>query len=123
MKVTAVQHVSLVVSDTARSLHFYRDILGFPINAHRPDLPFPGAWLDIGDLQIHLIENDTRSKAATADAPVGRDSHIAFIIDSIEELKLILSKAGVPFTESQRRPALFCRDPDGNGLEFIVPSP
>ena len=119
MKVTALQHVSLVISDTARALHFYRNTLGFAQNNHRPHLPFPGAWLDIGDLQIHLIESDTQTGMPSPTVPVGRDSHIAFHVDSIDELKQILTDASIPFTESQRRPALFCRDPDGNGLEFI----
>ena len=119
MKVTALQHVSLVVSDTLRALEFYHEMLGFPLNEQRPDLPFPGAWLDIGDLQIHLIENEIQKGASHSATVVGRDRHIAFSIDSIEELKQTLTGAGIPFVESQRRPALFCRDPDGNGLEFI----
>ena len=100
-------------------MRFYHDLLGFPLNTHRPELPFAGAWLDIGALQIHLIENGTQATSPPADTAVGRDRHIAFTVDSVDELKQKLTAAAIPFTESRRRPALFCRDPDGNGLEFI----
>lgn len=119
MKVTALHHVSLVVNDTGKALEFYCGTLGFQLNANRPELAFPGAWLDIGDQQIHLIERDTNTHSAWPEVSISRDHHTAFHIDSLEELKQTLTEVGIPFTESQRRPALFCRDPDGNGLEFI----
>ena len=56
MIVTKLLHASLLVSDTRRSVEFYRNILGLNPNQSRPDLGYPGAWLDIGEQQIHLIE-------------------------------------------------------------------
>jgi catechol 2,3-dioxygenase-like lactoylglutathione lyase family enzyme len=50
-----VDHVSFAVRDLARSLAFYRDILGLESVA-RPDLSIPGAWLGAGEAQVHLIE-------------------------------------------------------------------
>ena len=43
-----LHHVSLLVADTARSLAFYNGLLGLEIDANRPDLGFPGAWLWVG---------------------------------------------------------------------------
>ncbi|MDP1620434.1 MAG: glyoxalase, partial [bacterium] len=38
----------------------------------------------------------------------------------IAQLKARLDNAGVAYTTSQSgRSALFCRDPDGNALEFV----
>ena len=55
MTVLAIHHVSLLVTDTARALKFYHELLGLPI-AERPELGFPGAWLDVAGGQIHLLE-------------------------------------------------------------------
>lgn len=118
MPVTAIHHVSLLVADTARSLGFYRDVLGLPV-AKRPDLGFAGAWLQIGDLQIHLLELPNPDPVEGRPSHAGRDRHVAFNVDSIDGLIERLVAEGIPFTRSRSgRRAIFCRDPDGNGIEF-----
>lgn len=114
-----MQHVSLLVGDTARALAFYHDVLGLPLCA-RPDLGFPGAWLAVGGRQIHLLELPNPDPTEGRPAHGGRDRHVAFAVGDINQLELALEKAGVPFTRSRSgRAALFCRDPDGNALEFV----
>jgi hypothetical protein len=52
--------------------------------------------------------------------PVGRDCHLALYVTDIHAIQLNLKENNVCFTMSHSgRQALFCRDPDGNGLEFI----
>ena len=51
--IKGLHHVSLIVSDTGKSLEFYCGILGLE-TAERPALDFPGAWLKVGNQQIHL---------------------------------------------------------------------
>ncbi len=50
-----VHHVSLATSNLPRALAFYRDTLGLR-ELNRPSLAHPGAWLETGPSQIHLIE-------------------------------------------------------------------
>ncbi|MGF1643020.1 MAG: VOC family protein, partial [Thiotrichales bacterium] len=51
---------------------------------------------------------------------VGRDRHTALWVRDLAELQERLVAAGIPFTRSQSgRDAVFCRDPDGNGVELI----
>lgn len=112
-------HVSFLVVDTQRSLAFYQGILGLALD-ERPDLGFPGAWLSIGQNQIHLLELPNPDPVSGRPEHGGRDRHVAFSIENLSGLVNNLSSAGVPFTLSKSgRKALFCRDPDGNGLEFI----
>jgi glyoxylase I family protein len=121
-KIQAIHHVSLVVADTARSLVFYRDLLGIP-QCERPELGFPGAWLQIGGLQIHLLEVPNPDPVDGRPEHGGRDRHIAFSIDGFDEIPGLLQREGIPFTLSKSgRKALFCRDPDGNAVELIGPS-
>ena len=56
VSVQAIHHVSLLVADTALALNFYQGVLGLEVEPARPDLGYPGAWLRVGDLQIHLLE-------------------------------------------------------------------
>jgi glyoxylase I family protein len=114
-----IHHASLIVSDAERSLRFYRDILGMK-QIERPPLPFPGVWLEVGLQQIHLLELDNPDPTTGRPAHGGRDRHVAMYIDSFDVLREDLLQAGVEHTLSiSGRKALFCRDFDGNALEFI----
>ena len=119
MRVHGLHHVSVVIRDTARSLHFYHELLGLAI-IERRELGFPGAWLEVGGKQIHLLEVSNCDPVDGRPTHVGRDRHIALIVDDIEEFAQRLERARIDFTRSRSgRKALFCRDPDGNGIELI----
>ena len=115
-----VLHVSFIVENTGRALAFYRDVLAMPVNHSRPELGYPGAWLQCGDQQIHLLELPNPDPVTGRPEHGGRDRHTAFSVQTLNELAGLLDQAGVAFTLSKSgRRALFCRDPDGNALEFI----
>jgi glyoxylase I family protein len=119
MHVFSIHHVSLLVADTERSLGFYRDLLGLEVIS-RPDLGFTGAWLAIGDRQIHLLELSNPDAEANRPEHVGRDRHLALSVSGLDELEQCLLQAGLSVTQSRSgRKAIFCRDPDGNGIELI----
>jgi len=115
-----LHHVSLLIADTARALVFYRDILGLA-EIPRPDLGFPGAWLDVGGQQIHLLELPNPDPVQGRPAHGGRDRHVALSCPDLAGLIARLEAAGIPYTRSRSgRAALFCRDPDGNAVELIA---
>ena len=115
-----LHHASLLVADTERALAFYVGLLGLEPAPGRPALAFPGAWLQVGDQQIHLLELPNPDPVEGRPAHGGRDRHLAFEVPALDPLAARLEAAGVPFTRSRSgRRALFCRDPDGNALEFI----
>jgi glyoxylase I family protein len=126
------------VSDTERSLRFYRDVLGMEdqTSMRNAELPFPGAFVRAGTHQIRIMEYgnagipenpDHVGVPARAEDPLvgrpehaGRDRHLALTIQDLAPLKQALVDAGVTYTMSKSgRAALFCRDPDGNGIEFM----
>jgi glyoxylase I family protein len=118
-KIHAIHHASIIVSDTERALAFYRDLLGIP-TCERPDLGFPGAWLQIGDQQIHLLELPNPDPVKGRPEHGGRDRHLALSVTGLDSIVEKLEGQGVPFTLSKSgRKALFCRDPDGNAVELI----
>ena len=118
-KINAIHHVSLVVADTDTSVAFYRDLLGIA-ECERPDLGFPGAWLQVGDQQIHLLQVPNPDPVDGRPEHGGRDRHLAFSVSGLEQIAALLEKKGISFTLSKSgRKALFCRDPDGNAVELI----
>jgi glyoxylase I family protein len=115
-----LHHVSLLVVDTVRALAFYTGILGLEVEPARPDLGYPGAWLRVGDRQIHLLELPNPDPVEGRPAHGGRDRHVAFLVDDLAVFTGRLDGAGIPYTMSKSgRRALFCRDPDGNACELI----
>jgi glyoxylase I family protein len=115
-----IHHASLIVRDTGRALAFYQGVLGLQPDPGRPDLGYPGAWLRIGSQQIHLLELPNPDPVTGRPLHGGRDRHIAVAVEDLDGLREALDRAGVSFTVSRSgRRALFCRDPEGNALEFI----
>jgi len=120
LRYPAILHASLVIADIEKSRHFYCDILNMQIASDRPDLNFPGYWLNIGAQQIHMLQVPNPDPTSNRPAHCGRDRHTALQINDIETLKQVLQHNSIPYTESRSgRAAIFCRDPDGNALEFI----
>jgi glyoxylase I family protein len=117
--ITGIHHVSLLVADTSVSLSFYCDVLGLK-TLERPDLGYPGAWLSLGDKQIHLLELPNPDPVLDRPAHGGRDRHVALTVRALNEVSIALERADIHYTLSKSgRRALFCRDPDGNAIEII----
>jgi glyoxylase I family protein len=120
MRIIGFNHVSLLVTDTQRALGFYHGVLNLPVIHDRPELGFPGAWLDAGNgQQIHLLEI---AEKTTGELPEhgGQDRHFAMDVTDIDAAITALDKADIDYTLSRSgRRALFCRDPDGNAIELV----
>jgi len=117
--IVSLNHASFIVTNTEVSLGFYRDILGLQ-QVDRPDLGFPGAWLQLGTQQIHLLELDNPDPTTGRPIHGGRDRHVALNALSLAPVQEALTKAGIVYTMSiSGRRAMFCRDFDGNTVELI----
>jgi len=119
--IKAIAHASFLVEDVKASLTFYCDVLQMTQNMTRPNFAFEGAWIDIGQSgqQIHLMKLPNPDSMEGRAEHGGRDKHIALMVEDIVALEKRLVEAKVSFTKSKSgRAAFFCRDPDGNALEF-----
>jgi glyoxylase I family protein len=115
----SLNHASLIVANLDVSMVFYCDVLGLQ-QVDRPDLGFPGAWFQLGDQQIHLLELENPDPITGRPEHGGRDRHVALNALSLSPVQDTLNKAGIVYTMSKSgRRALFCRDPDGNAIEII----
>lgn len=120
MAVLAMHHCSVIVENTEKALNFYQGILGLDVDLSRPDLGYPGAWLNVGQQQIHLLELPNPDPSEGRPEHGGRDRHTALLVDDLDELATKLDAESIAYTLSKSgRRALFCRDPDFNAVEII----
>lgn len=117
MQITQYLHTAVLVSDLEQAEQFYGQILGLP-KVDRT-LKYPGAWYQIGDAQIHLIQ-DTGFRAELQNPEKwGRNRHVAFGVANLEVAKEQLLAHGCQVQMSASgRAALFTHDPDGNIIEI-----
>lgn len=121
--IKALHHVSLLISDLARSQKFYQEVLGLTL-IERPSLKFDGLWFALNDdatQQLHLLLLPENMTQRSLPEHVGRDGHFALLVEDLPGYIERANKAGIPHTMSRSgRDAAFLRDPDGNGIELIA---
>ncbi|HUL49102.1 MAG TPA: VOC family protein [Gemmatimonadales bacterium] len=132
IELLALHHVSLPVTDLARSRRFYREVLGLE-EMPRPPFDFPGAWYRVGSGQLHLIVHDRPTLRAR-----GVDSHdVHFAIrvrgyrDTLAALRVhgYTSDATDELLRIREQPAgragfpqIFLLDPDRHVIELNAES-
>jgi glyoxylase I family protein len=95
-------------------------IYAFKADPSRPDLGYPGAWLNVGNGQIHLLELANPDPVDNRPAHGGRDRHLALVVSDLDTLITRLENAGIAVSKSKSgRKAAFCRDYDGNAVELV----
>ncbi|HBE20487.1 MAG TPA: glyoxalase [Cyanobacteria bacterium UBA11149] len=117
MKITQCLHTAILVSDLEKAEDFYTNILG--LSKINRILKYPGAWYQLGNFQIHLIQDSQIKNKLQNPAKWGRNPHIAFSVTNLDEAKNQLLESGYPMQMSASgREALFTQDPDGNIIEI-----
>ena len=127
--IAGFSHVNLRVGNVGEALEFYRDLLGLEV-LKRPDFGpgREGAWLRVGDLQLHLSQSREDQPIVTTFG-----AHVAFHVPRGDYDALVdkFRSAGIEFViEPSYRDdfgtpvvAAFIRDPYGNYLEFTDVGP
>ena len=131
MKIEAIHHVSLGVTDLERSRRFYSRILGLE-EIPRPPFDFPGAWFSAGaSQQIHLIVHPHSTLRAGKGLDT-RDGHLALRVASYRQTADDLRSKGYredgaenPFQQMILQPhatagfpQIYILDPDRNVIEI-----
>ena len=117
MHITQFLHAAILVSDLAKSEHFYGTVLG--LTKVDRVLKFSGAWYEINGIQIHLIADSAAQSDVKNAEKWGRNRHLAFSIADLNAAKDQLLSHGCEFQMSASgRSALFVQDPDGTVIEL-----
>lgn len=137
MEIKDLGHIVLYVRSLPRSVHFYRDVLGFrqifPGPEEVDESPFPAAAFSSASGRTHheLLLIEVGEDAASP--PTGRRTglyHFGLKVgDSDDELRSALAglqEAGVSITGASDHTvshSLYLLDPDGNEIELYVDVP
>jgi catechol 2,3-dioxygenase len=125
MKIKALGHVVLRVTDLPRAERFYGGVLGLPVCAHLEGDGVRMAFFTLGnhhDFALMEVSGEGSTQAVSA---VGLH-HVAFKIgDSLDELreaKTKLEAAGLKLNpvDHEVTKSLYFEDQDGNGIELYV---
>ncbi|UAL45888.1 VOC family protein [Sutcliffiella horikoshii] len=123
MKISDLHHVSLAVNDVEEAKNFYGTLLGFP-ELKRPDFDFPGAWYEVGNSQLHLIENKQAETLRHKDHIDSRDGHFAIRVEDYYQTVEFLESKGIEIVQKPHSKSgfaqIFCMDPSNNLIEFNV---
>jgi glyoxylase I family protein len=117
----AIHHVSLEISDLEKAKWFYEEVLQLQKSNKRPDFGFGGAWYELGDTQIHLIEQQDPSQNTKPELN-SRYGHFAIRAKSMEQLLERLDQYNISYINNPTNKTpwhqVYVQDPDGNIIEF-----
>lgn len=125
MKIRALGHVVLRVSDRERAERFYGDLLGLPQCARLDEPDFKMTFFSLGNHHDFAVMQVSGGGGSRSEAAVGLD-HVAFNIgttlDELREAKTKLDAAGVTArpVDHEVTKSLYFEDPDGNGIELYI---
>ncbi|KAL8152547.1 hypothetical protein V2J09_010307 [Rumex salicifolius] len=139
LRLTSMNHISIVCRSLQKSLHFYQNVLGF-LQIKRPaSFGFDGAWYVtlytfktcIFTLQlfnygfgIHLLQSEDPENMPPLHRINPKDNHISFQCESMGNVEDMLEKMKVEFVKSRvmeggiRVDQIFFHDPDGMMIEI-----
>lgn len=134
LRVKYLNHAAIEARDIDTVCAFYETILGFR-RLPRPALGFPGCWLEMPGVMLHITEVDPtvpRRVENWKDLYEGdpeawyirRATHLAFEVEDFDEAEDRLRQHGMEYTrfvlpEVNMR-QLFLYDPEGHGIEMGV---
>jgi catechol 2,3-dioxygenase-like lactoylglutathione lyase family enzyme len=123
LRLKALHHVGLVVSDMDRSLRFYCDGLGVEL-LRRSER---AAVLRIGGQEINVFPSRQALSAGARDGPRVIDHFcLELQADSVDEVIASLKNAGIAVAKGPEKRSdgvsLFVSDPDGCRVELLLKS-
>ena len=125
MTLNTIHHIVVICSDKDAALHFYHDVLGFPIirtnyREGRRDWKIDLAIDETTELELFIMSD---RPARVTDPEAYGLRHLAFAVPSVADTVAELENAGIP-CEAIRldaytgKPMTFFRDPDGLPIEI-----
>lgn len=115
---------TLKVNNLDESIHFYRDIIGLPLNSRFQTEPgMEIAFLGNGDTKIELVHSQ-----AAAPVDTGKDISWGFEVESVDGFIEFLKEKGIAIYEGPFAPAphtkfFYVKDPNGMKIQFVENRP
>jgi len=124
-KMNTIHHIAIICSDKDAALHFYHDLLGFPIirsnyREERQDWKIDLALNDSTELELFIM-SDRPARVTNPEAYGLR--HLAFKVDSVADTVAELEAKGISCEPVRldaytNKKMTFFSDPDGLPIEI-----
>jgi len=114
LQVTQIDHVSVLVTDVARSRRFYGELLGLEEIPRPRTFDFVVVWYDLGNQHLHLLLKDRPDTVSPR--------HFALRVTDAVSARAYFQSHGLPTQETTPIPGtdrFFISDPDANRIEII----
>lgn len=115
LTVTHIDHVSVVITDVARSRRFYNDVLGLREIPKPKTFDFVALWYDLGGGHtLHLLLKDEPDTLSPR--------HFCLRVTDARAARRHFADAGIPVRETtliHGADRFFVSDPDGNRVEIL----
>ena len=114
LRVTHLDHVTVLVTDLAAARAFYSGALGLREIAPPKEFDFVAVWFDLGGQYLHLLQKPQ------SDTPSPR--HFCLHVEDIAAAREHFHALGIPTSETVKIVAadrFFVSDPDGNRIELL----
>jgi catechol 2,3-dioxygenase-like lactoylglutathione lyase family enzyme len=119
VEIAGLDHINIQTPIVEETCTFFENIVGLK-RGFRPDFPFPGAWLYLGERAVVHIIGMTDEKAGAAGS--GRVNHVGFMASGYSNLLNRVRGAGIAYEvrdvpgANQRQ--VFMKDPNGVAVEL-----
>ncbi len=118
-----IHHTALLCTDVARTIHFYQDILEFPLTEIVENRDYRGSnhfFFDLGNGNLLAFFDFPGLDLGPYQEVLGGLHHIAISVtrEEWDHLRGNLDAAGVPY-QTESGSSLYLRDPDGARIELI----
>lgn len=124
MPLLDLHHVAIKSKNLEDTVAFYTDVLGME-RVERPDFPFPGAWLQMGETMFHIYGGDaakTHNGNYRYSQRVSPVDHIALRAEGFDEMKKTLIRKRCEWRQMDvpdfKLWQLFVLDPSGVIIEL-----
>ncbi|XP_042052690.1 metallothiol transferase FosB-like [Salvia splendens] len=124
LRLSSLNHISLVCKSVEESVDFYQNVLGF-VPVRRPgSFDFDGAWLFGHGIGIHLLRSDDPETMPKKTVINPKDNHISFQCENMAMVEKKLMEMGIDLVRQRVEEGgvyveqLFFHDPDGFMIEI-----
>ncbi len=119
-----LHHVAIVCADVERTIHFYQEVLEFPLTEIVENRDYPGSnhfFFDIGNGNLIAFFDFPGLDVGPYAEVLGGLHHLAISVEPErwEQLRANLDGAGVEYL-LESGTSMYFRDPDGTRVELIA---
>jgi catechol 2,3-dioxygenase-like lactoylglutathione lyase family enzyme len=119
-----IHHTALLCTDVARTIHFYQDILEFPLTEIVENRDYRGSnhfFFDLGNGNLLAFFDFPGLDLGPYQEVLGGLHHLAISVtpESWQHLRGKLDAAGVPY-QVESGTSIYFRDPDGARVELLA---